>query len=258
MVICEKICANLCKMRNILLTIEYDGTNYYGWQVQGPEVPTVQQKLREVLQKVLQEEILVLGASRTDRGVHAKGQAANFKTNSKMPLARLKEALNGLLPQDITVKSLKEVPLRFHAQFDAKEKTYRYTILNRSFSTPFLQRYSNLVRVPLDIRLMAKEAKGLVGKHDFSSFQGRGRIAKSAVRQIKNLSVRKEGNFLYIEVTANGFLYNMVRNIVGTLIEIGRGYFSEGSIKRILKAKNRDLAGPTAPAKGLCLLKVKY
>jgi tRNA pseudouridine38-40 synthase len=175
-----------------------------------------------------------------------------------MSLAKLKEALNALLPDTIVVKGVKKVPDNFHAQFAAKAKTYRYTILNRRFSTPFLERYVHLIRYPLNIGLMCKESKVLLGQHDFSAFQGSNRIAKSAVRNIKKIKISRKDAKINIEITADGFLYNMVRNIVGTLIEIGRGKYPAGSIQKILESCDRRKAGPTAPAKGLCLVSVKY
>lgn len=245
-------------MRNIVLVIEYDGTDYCGWQIQTRQFKTVQETIRKVLKKVLQENILLIGASRTDSGVHAKAQIANFKTKSKISLQKMKEALNGLLPEDIIIKGIKQAPLNFHSQFNAKEKTYRYSILNRKFSSVFLNRYVNLVRCPLGIKLMRQEAKILEGKHDFSSFQGSNRISKSPIRAIKKIKIKKRGSLVTIDVAADGFLYNMVRNIVGTLIEIGRGRFPKGSMRKILNSRDRKKAGPTAQALGLCLLNVRY
>lgn len=245
-------------MRNILLTIEYDGTNYCGWQIQKPRFKTIQQTIRDALKKILQEDILLVGASRTDAGVHARAQKANFKTKNKINLRKLKEALNGNLPVDIRVKTVQEVALDFHAQFFALEKRYRYTILNKRFSSPFLDRYVNLIKTPLDIKLMRKEARILLGRHDFSSFQGSSRIAKSPIRRIKKIKINKKGAIITIDIVADGFLYNMVRNIAGTLIEIGRGRFKKGSMNNILASKDRKKAGPTAPAKGLCLESIKY
>lgn len=245
-------------MRNICLVIEYDGTNYCGWQIQKPHVKTIQDTIRRILEQILQEKILLIGASRTDSGVHAKGQTANFKTHSDIKLNKLKEALNSLLPDDIAIKRIKEVPLSFHSQFKAKSKAYRYTILNHRIPPVFLRNYVWNLQYPLNLNLMRQETRVLLGKHDFSAFQGSNRIAKSAVRVIKDIKISKKGSLINIDVIANGFLYNMVRNIVGTLVEIGRGRFSKGSMKKILLSRNRNNAGPTAPGKGLCLMRVEY
>ena len=251
-------------MRNIKLTIEYDGTNYRGWQIQQrkPEAvgteKTIQGVVERVLSGILQEETRIIGAGRTDAGVHALGQTANFKTKSKMPMAVMQRALNALLPKDIIIIDIEETKPDFNSRFNAISKTYRYQILNRDYSSAFERLYQHYVPYKLDARLMAREARVLIGRRDFKSFQAADKKERMSVRNIKRLSVKADGPVITIDIEANGFLYNMVRNIVGTLIEIGRGKFPIGSMKRILRAKDRTQAGPTAPAKGLCLMRVKY
>lgn len=251
-------------MRNIKLTIEYDGTNYSGWQIQqkrpqslGKE-KTIQGIIEKALEQILQERIRLTGAGRTDAGVHALGQVANFKTKSKMPMAAMQRALNALLPKDIVIIDIEEARPDFNARFDARSKTYRYQILNRHYSTAFDRLYQCHIPYRLEVRQMKREARALSGRHYFKSFQAADKKERMSVRNIRRISIRKDGPVINIEIEANGFLYNMVRNIVGTLIEIGRGKFPPGSMRRILRAKDRTLAGPTAPAKGLSLIQVKY
>lgn len=252
-------------MRNIKLTLEYDGTEFCGWQVQKVKSKkekrknrTIQGELEKALSKILNKKIKVIGSGRTDSGVHALGQVANFKTNSKLPLKNIQKALNGILPQSVAVIKIEEVPLNFHARFDAKSKTYRYSILNSQFNRPLLNNHFHRVPYPLNFPLMKKEIKCLKGRNDFKSFQASDKKERSSVRVISKINLSKKVNLIFLDVTANGFLYNMVRNIAGTLLEIGRGKFPPGSMKKILRAKNRKLAGPTAPAKGLTLREVKY
>lgn len=251
------------KLKNILLELEYDGTNYKGWQIQRGKSRhlkqiTIQETLEDVLGKILRQKVTLIGSGRTDAGVHAKSQYANFKTSSFLTLDKLKKALNSLLPKDIRVKSIKEVNIKFHARYAAKSKTYRYAILNRDFNSAFLHRYIFHVIKPLDLKLMQQESKVLLGQHDFRSFQATDKKKDNSIRTIKKITFKKRNKMIYIDIEADGFLYNMVRNIVGTLIEIGRGKVSPGSLRRVLKAKDRKLAGPTAPAKGLSLLRVNY
>ena len=252
--------------RNLKLEIEYDGTNYCGWQIQGrsKNKPSIQETLEKTLRKILQEKIRLIASGRTDAGVHAEAQVANFKTKANIALDKLQKALNGLLPNDITVSKVGEVKLDFHSRFAAKSKLYRYTILNQPYPSAFLEDKVYFYPYPLDIQLMRQEARCLLGRHNFKSFCASGSSAKDTIRTIKRISIKKltygfkSAPLIVIDIEADGFLYNMARNIVGTLIEIGRGKFSKGSCKRILLSKDRKLAGPTAPACGLCLLKVKY
>ena len=253
-------------MKNILLKVEYDGTDYKGWQTQNlksaartqAKVATIQHEIEECLLKILQKKISIIGSGRTDSGVHAKEQIANFKVNAEIPLCKLKKSLNSLLPNDIVIKQIKYVDSDFHSRFSARSKLYRYTILNRYHGSVFFRKYVYHYPIPLDLNLMQAEAKQLKGKHDFRSFQASDKKTRTSVRTIFKILVKKKGNLIFIDIQADGFLYNMVRNIVGTLIEIGRGKMPPGTMEKLLVSKNRTCAGPTAPALGLCLIKVKY
>ena len=246
-------------MFNIQLTIAYDGTSYAGWQIQ-KNAKTIQGEIEKALKRILKEKIRLIGSGRTDSGVHARAQVANFKTKRNFPASKLQAALNTNLPEDISILKVKKAPLKFHSQYDAKSKIYRYAILNSRIDDPFLRRFYYKTPYKLNVSLMKKEAKILLGKHDFKSFQAKSAAShiKNTVRTIKVLTIKKENTFIYIDIEANGFLHNMVRNVAGTLVEIGRGYFPEGSMKKILHSKDRQKAGPTAPGKGLILVKVKY
>ncbi|MFH1381113.1 MAG: tRNA pseudouridine(38-40) synthase TruA [Candidatus Omnitrophota bacterium] len=246
-------------MPNIRVTIAYKGTSYAGWQIQ-KNAKTIQGEIEKALNKISGERIKLVASGRTDSGVHARAQVANFNTKSKMPLPRLQLALNSKLPEDISIIKIENVSPEFHSQFDTKSKIYRYVILNSSLSNPFTHPYYYKFPFKLNISLMKREAAYLLGKHDFKSFQAKTAFSKmkSTVRVIKRISIKKEKNLISIYIEADGFLYNMVRNIIGTLIEIGRGYFPEGSMKKILISRDRRKAGPTAPAKGLTLVKVFY
>ncbi len=253
-------------MRNIRLEIEYDGTAYAGWQFQisnikyqKSKLKTIQETIEKTLQKILREKVRLIVSGRTDAGVHAKAQVANFKTKSKIPLDKLQLALNGNLPKDIAIINIGEKPLRFHSRFDARSKTYRYSILNRRFPGALLRRFVYFYPHPLGLKLMRQEAKVLLGRHNFKSFQAADKINRSPLKTVKkiNITKNKEG-LINIDIEADGFAYNMVRNIVGTLIETGRKRFKKGDLKKILLARDRRLAGPTVPAKGLTLLKVNY
>jgi len=253
-------------MHNFKLEIEYDGSHYYGWQgqngikakVKDQATKTIQYVLEKVLKKILQENIKLTVAGRTDSGVHALAQVANFKSKTTILLNKLRWGLNCLLPEDIKVTSIKKVPLDFNSRFCAKSKVYRYTILNRKYSSPLLANRVYFFHHHLNLGLMRKEAKVLVGKHNFKSFQATDDVQRNPMRTIKRIKITKNKNLLHIDIEADSFLYNMVRNITGTLVEIGRGKFPEGSMQRILKSSNRRLAGPRLPAKGLCLIRVKY
>jgi tRNA pseudouridine38-40 synthase len=252
-------------MRNIKLTIEYKGTNYAGWQCQNlkgkskkAKVITIQETIENTLQKILQEKIRLIASGRTDAGVHAQAQVANFKTDSDITFNKLEKALNGLLPEDIAVTKAEEAPLNFHSRFSAKSKVYRYTILNRKNPSAFLRDTVYFYPLSLNIKLMQRESRALLGRHNFKSFQASDNIERNPVRTIKKLKITKEKKLIYIDIEADGFLYNMVRNIIGTLIEIGKRGLSPGSLREILSSQNRKYAGSTAPACGLCLLKVKY
>ncbi|MDP2942666.1 MAG: tRNA pseudouridine(38-40) synthase TruA [Candidatus Omnitrophota bacterium] len=244
-------------IRNILLKIEYDGTNYSGWQSQ-KNSRSIQDTTEAALKRITGRKARLISCGRTDAGVHALGQIANFKTASHILLYKLQRGLNSVLPKDIVIKEIREAPLKFHSRFDARSKVYTYTILNGPAPAAISRNYVHHVPYKLNFGLMRREARCLVGKHDFKSFQAADKVERSSIRTIKRLDIKKAGNSIKITVEADGFLYNMVRNIIGTLVEIGRGRLKPGSMGKILKAKNRKLAGPTAPAKGLCLTEVKY
>lgn len=248
-------------MRNLKLTIEYDGTNYSGWQCQNirrPKKKTIQETIERALRKILREKVKLIASGRTDAGVHALAQVANFKTSRNIPALNLQRALNSVLPGDIAVIKVGKARADFHSRFSARAKIYRYTILNQPHPSAFLRNTACFYPYPLDIALMREEAKCLLGRHDFSAFCASGSSAKSAIRRIEKISIKKINRLIIIDIQADGFLYNMARNIVGTLIEIGRGRFKKGALKKILLSRDRSLAGPTAAAGGLCLVKVNY
>jgi len=244
-------------MRNIRLLIEYEGTHYAGWQWQKND-RTIQETLSKAIGQIVQEPIKIYGASRTDAGVHALGQVANFKTTSNIPGERLLHAINFYLPHDITVKDAAEVTESFHAQYGAKSKAYQYTLLNDWIRTSLNWDFCHVCGFQLDMGKMIAASMYIIGTHDFTSFTTKAGCEKHRIRTVKNLDIIKEGKYIYFTVEADGFLYNMVRTIVGTLIEVGRGKITAERVKDILDARNRNLAGPTAPAKGLCLIEVKY
>lgn len=243
-------------MRTIRLIIEYDGTRYAGWQIQ-PHKKTIQGCLQDVLRRVTQEKVDVIGASRTDSGVHALAQVAHVKTRSKIPCGKLLTALNGLLPEDISVKEVAEAKPAFHAQKRVKKKTYRYLIWNRRFRSALLKDRAWHVWAPLDLRAMRAAARRLAGRHDFSAFRGRLSGTKTSVRTIHDLRIRKSDP-IRIEIAGNGFLKYMVRNIVGTLVEVGKGRILPREMRKILRSKDRTKAGMTAPALGLYLVSIDY
>jgi len=239
------------------LTIEYDGTNYHGWQKQ-PGLKTIQAVIEHGLQILLGEKTSVISASRTDAGVHALGQVAHFKTRRKLTPFAVLRGLNSLLPDDIVIVRVEQVTADFHSQFDAKSKVYRYTVLNRQYSSALGRHYVFFMPGRVNVASMRKAAKYLTGRHDFSSFTAAGTVRSSFVRKITRLTIGKTGDFLVFTVEGNGFLKGMVRIIVGTLLEVGRGRRKPESIKEILKARRRTASGATAPGRGLCLVKVKY
>ena len=244
-------------MRNIKITIRYDGTHYAGWQFQ-KNAPTVQAAIESAIKKVTGKKTNLIGSGRTDSGVHAKSQIANFKTSSKLPLKNIHMALNCILPKDIVIWRAEETHPGFNSQHEAKTKTYRYTISNSNFVDPFIRRYAAKCFYDLDIKKMKKAALFLLGRHDFRSFQAKGGAQRDPVRTLYSIGIVKDGNLIYIDMKADGFLYNMARNIAGTLIEVGRGKISAEKTKYILAKKDRSFSGPTAPAHGLCLMKVRY
>jgi tRNA pseudouridine38-40 synthase len=259
-------------MRNLRLIISYDGTDFHGWQRQ-PDATTVQECLESAIGRILGQKVQVCGSGRTDAGVHALNQVANFKTACRIPCENLLKALNNILQPAVRIKDVGEVKRRFHARRDARSKTYRYRILQVPVASPFVNRFVWHYPLPLDIPRMAQAAKLLEGEHDFTSFaaadapveQARSPVLRDKaetplVRSIFTSRIlrRPRTHMLIYEVTGSGFLHHMVRNIVGTLVEVGRGKLVPVDMTRILATRDRTLAGPTAPAQGLCLVRVEY
>jgi tRNA pseudouridine38-40 synthase len=255
-------------VRNIRLDIQYEGTEYHGWQAQ-PREPTIQETLRGVIARITGESIGLTAAGRTDAGVHALGQVAAFRTSSRLTSQTLQRALNALLPQDIRIVGAADATTGFHPRYDALSKRYFYLLWNEAIVPPFLRRFVWGVPYGLDRSAMRGCLPALTGRHDFSAFRGSGCGAMTATRMIYALDLEEadridfmtatlSGRFLKVTVEADGFLRHMVRNIVGTLVEVGRGRMSQHSLEEILRSGNRSLAGPTAPAQGLFLESVRY
>lgn len=283
-------------LRNIRLTLAYDGTNYVGWQVQ-PNGLSVQTVVTNALEKLTGERVNLLSAGRTDSGVHAQGQVASFQTTSPIPCDGIRKALRKFLPNDVIVLAAAEVPIEFHATFSAKKKRYRYVIHNTRTCNPFLRNYVWHFHAPLDAEAMQVAGQELLGKHDFRSFESHWPNKATSVRTVLELSVTRQdhcplmlgaashsqverrhesnttrrstnpsefdfehesGDFIWIEIVADGFLYNMVRAIVGTLVPVGRGRWTASDVRRILNAQERSDAGDTAPACGLYMVHVDY
>ena len=244
-------------MRNLRLDICYDGTRYRGWQRLPGKDDTIQGKLENTLSRLLGEEIEISGSGRTDAGVHARGQVANFHTETTVSCAEILAGLRRYLPEDIGIYSCKDVSPRFHARLNAKEKTYRYRIWNSEAPCVFDRRFVTVLPEALNVEAMGAAAVHFIGDHDFSAFCGNPRFKKSTVRYIRSLEVSRQGDEIVIEVTGNGFLHNMVRIIVGTLIEVGRGARSADSIPTLFGGKRAE-AGFLVPPQGLCLMEVSY
>ena len=243
--------------RNVKLVLTYDGTDFAGWQRQ-PNAPTVQQTLEEAIERVTGERVNLIGAGRTDAGVHALAQVANFHTRNRLPASDLGRALNALLPPTVAVLEAREVTPDFHARYRAVGKHYRYTIHNHPVR-PVLDRHLVLhVRRRLNLTRMRRAAQGLLGEHDFAAFTTHARLQPSTVRRVHQLSIRRNGQRVLVDIKGSGFLYNMVRAIVGTLIEVGRGKLAAEAVAEVLASGDRRQAGPTAPAHGLCLVSVRY
>lgn len=244
-------------MKRIKLVTAYDGTNYHGSQIQN-NGETIEGVLKTELSSLLKEEINIIGASRTDAGVHARGNVYVFDTESRIPPEKFTYALNARLPEDIRIQESCEVPGDFHPRHQDTVKTYEYRILNRKLPLPEYRLYAHFTYEELDVGKMNEACKYFVGEHDFASFCAAGSQVESTVREIYDLHVDKAGELLTISVTGNGFLYNMVRIIAGTLLKVGSGHIAPHEIKGIIEGKDRALAGPTAPAKGLTLVKICY
>ncbi|MHB1425816.1 MAG: tRNA pseudouridine(38-40) synthase TruA [Gemmataceae bacterium] len=244
-------------MRNIRLLLSYEGTDFHGWQLQ-PGLRTVQETLESAIAALTGEQLRVNASGRTDTGVHAVGQVVNFHTETKLTAEVLARALNAHLPSDVVVGEAADVPESFDANRDAKRKLYRYILHDGPVPELFLRRYCHHTRYRLDAAAMARAAACLRGRHDFRSFETEWPNRASSVRTITHLAVNRFGAWIWLDVEADGFLYNMVRAIAGTLINVGRGYWPEARVAEIVEARDRTLAGPTAPAQGLFLMRVSY
>lgn len=259
-------------MKRVMLTVAYDGTNYHGWQIQ-PNGETIEGVLNRCLSDLTGEQIEVIGASRTDSGVHAMGNVAVFDTDSPIPADKISYALNRRLPEDIRVRSSEEVPEGFHPRHCVSRKTYEYRIYCGDFPMPLRRLYTYFTYVPLNVELMERASKYFVGTHDFKSFCSAEAQVETTVRQVESVEVWEEiymkpdtlgrtgmcgDREIVIRVTGYGFLYNMVRIMAGTLLEVGRGHIAPEDIEKILEAGDRQAAGPTAPACGLTLIGIEY
>lgn len=245
-------------MRNIKMILQYEGTRYQGWQKQESTANTIQGKLEAVLQKMCGEKVEVKGSGRTDAGVHAYGQVANFQTGSEMSLDDMMEYINQYLPEDIAVISMEEVPLRFHSRLNAKEKIYRYRVLNSALPHVFDRRYTYCVPEKLDIQTMRQAAEAFIGTKDFKAFTSAKKGKKSTVRTVEEIRIDRIGDEIVFTYRGNGFLYHMVRILTGTLLEVGMGMRKPEDMKPILESKERKNAGPLVPALGLALMQVRY
>ncbi len=245
-------------MRNLKMVIEYDGTRYKGWQKQKDDVATIQDKIEKVLSKMTNEEIQVIGCGRTDTGVHAKNYIANFHTDSNLTNEDILNYLYDYLPDDIVVKAITDVNERFHARYNAKAKTYVYTINNNKYRDVFNRKYTYHTAEELNLNAMRAAADILVGTQDFKSFTSLKSDNKSTVKTINYIEITESEDLIEIEVNGDGFLLNMVRIIAGTLLEVGKGRLKPSDVARILEEKKRSEAGPMAQAKGLCLKEVEY
>lgn len=245
-------------MKNYMISIQYDGGRYKGWQRLGGDENTIQGKIESLLSKMFGEKIEIIGCSRTDAGVHAYDQVANFKVDTKMTVDELKDAMNSYLPSDISIKEVKIVGDAFNARFAAKSKTYVYKIWNGDCPNPFVRKHSLYMNNKLDLHRMTKASKWFLGEHDFTAFTNAKSKTKSMVREIQSIDIEKHGDMITIRITGNGFLHNMVRKIVGVLIETGIGSINADEIPAILSSKERSKSGMLADACGLYLEKIIY
>jgi len=246
-------------MKNIKLTLEYDGTNYHGWQSQpGTGRPTIQETLEQALKSIAKENCKIASSGRTDAGVHALGHVANFETSSSIPADAWCPVLNRVLPADIRIVASEEVPLHFHARYSATGKSYEYIILNRSAPSALHRNHAWHVDRNLNLRAMRRAAGVLIGRHDFSAFRSSKCSAKTPVRTLTALTIKERGEFIEILLEADAFLMHMARNIVGTLVDVGLGRYSRDDVNQMLLSRDRSKAGRTAPAHGLYLLRVSY
>ena len=245
-------------MRNIKLVIEYDGKEYNGWQKQ-PDKLNIQGTIENAIERITGEQVDLMASGRTDRGVHALGQVANFKTNSNIPIEKFAIAINSNLKKSILIKSAEEVDERFHSRLTCKKKTYRYVINNSKYGTAIYRNLETHIPIKLNVEKMKKAIKFFEGEHDFKAFKASGTSSKSSVRTIYKAEIKEMPNErIWIELTGNGFLYNMIRIIAGTLVDVGLGKIEPEEIKNILESKNRENAGKTLPPQGLYLVNVQY
>lgn len=244
-------------MKNIKLTIEYDGKEYNGWQKQ-PNKLNIQGEIERAIQNITGKQVELIGSGRTDAGVHAFGQVANFKIDSDFPIEKMAIAINSQLKKSICIKKAEEVPQEFHSRYNCHSKTYQYVIDNSEQGTAIYRGLTYHVSQKLNVEKMQKAVKYFIGEHDFSSFKSSGTSSKSSVRTVYDAKVEKDGEKVKISITGNGFLYNMVRIISGTLVEVGLNNIEPEDIPKIIDAKNRQMAGKTLPPQGLFLMKVEY
>jgi len=244
-------------MRTIALTIEYDGAAYVGWQLQ-PNGLAVQEVVEKALAEILGHEVRVHASGRTDAGVHARGMMAHFQTDTSLPLKAFREGVNSFLPQDVAIREVREMPVDFHARFAAKGKWYRYTIYRGEVRSPLAARSAWYLRGSFDLELMRKAAASLVGEHDFRAFRSSSCLAKTTVREIFSIDISVDNEFIYFDVRGSGFLKNMVRMIVGTLVDVGLGRRPVGDVATLVAGTDEMVRGQTAPAHGLCLQEVWY
>lgn len=244
-------------MRNIKLTIEYDGKDFNGWQKQ-PNKLNIQGTIEKAIEQITGEQVELNASGRTDAGVHALAQVANFKTNSQLPIEKFAVAINSKLKKSIVIKDAEEVDERFHSRLTCKKKTYRYIINNSYNGTAIYRNLECHIPMKLDVKKMQKAVQYFIGEHDFKAFKASGTSSKSSVRTIYNAEIYIENDRIYIELTGNGFLYNMVRIISGTLVDVGLGKINPEDIENIIKIGKRENAGKTLPAHGLYLIKVEY
>ncbi len=244
-------------LKNILLIIEYCGKDYAGWQKQQNGI-SIQEMIENAIQKLTGQKININGSGRTDAKVNALGQCANFKIDCTIPPINFGMALNSILPEDIRILESLEVDMDFHARYSATGKHYRYTILNRRMPSAIYKHTTCHIKQTLDVDKMIKASAYFIGEHDFRAFMSAGSKIKSTIRTIYSLDITKDGNLIFIDIEGNGFLYNMVRIIAGTLAEVGKGNISADEVRNIILSKDRSRCGPTLKASGLCLMEVFY
>jgi tRNA pseudouridine38-40 synthase len=244
-------------MRTILLNVEYDGTGYVGWQSQSNGI-AVQDVVESALAQILKQKVRIHSSGRTDAGVHARSMAAHFKTESNIPLQAFREGANRFLPADVVIRDVREMPESFHARYSAKGKWYRYTIYNSDMRSPLAARTAWHLRGDLDLDLMRPAAESIVGTYDFQAFRSSGCVAKTSIRDIFQVAVVADREFVYIDIKGSGFLRNMVRILVGTLVEVAQGKRPASDLPKLLRGEDDVMCGPTAPAHGLCLQEVWY